>query len=54
MKPEAYVVNTARGGLVVLDHPVLGPFGCRSEALDAERRWLEAHWLIPDSDDDAR
>lgn len=26
--------------------PVLGPFGRRSEALDAERAWLEARWLV--------
>ena len=25
--------------------PVLGPFALRSEALAAEQRWLEAHWL---------
>ncbi|MBY0528012.1 MAG: hypothetical protein K2R98_31735 [Gemmataceae bacterium] len=25
--------------------PVLGPFALRSEALDAERDWLEDHWL---------
>ena len=25
--------------------PVLGPFAHRSEALDAEVRWLEEHWL---------
>jgi hypothetical protein len=25
--------------------PVLGPFAVRSEALDAEVAWLEAHWL---------
>ena len=25
--------------------PVLGPFRQRSEALDAERQWLEQHWL---------
>lgn len=24
--------------------PVLGPRGHRSEALEAERAWLEAHW----------
>ena len=24
--------------------PVLGPFGRRSEALDAEQDWLERHW----------
>jgi hypothetical protein len=26
--------------------PVLGPFVNRSAALDAERNWLEAHWLV--------
>ena len=25
--------------------PLLGPFPNRSAALDAERDWLEAHWL---------
>lgn len=25
--------------------PLLGPFDRRSEALDAEREWLEEHWL---------
>ena len=25
--------------------PVLGPFSNRSEALSAERQWLERHWL---------
>ena len=25
--------------------PVLGPFNNRSEALTAEREWLEANWL---------
>jgi hypothetical protein len=25
--------------------PVLGPFLRRSEALEAERSWLEEHWL---------
>ena len=25
--------------------PLLGPFDCRSEALEAEVRWLEAYWL---------
>ena len=28
--------------------PVLGPFPSRSQALAAERRWLEASWLLPD------
>jgi hypothetical protein len=27
--------------------PILGPFDRRSEALAAERAWLEAHWLLP-------
>jgi hypothetical protein len=26
--------------------PSLGPFNLRSEALDAEREWLEANWLM--------
>ena len=26
--------------------PRLGPFGLRTEGIVAERRWLEAHWLI--------
>jgi len=25
--------------------PMLGPFSNRSAALNAEREWLEAHWL---------
>jgi hypothetical protein len=29
--------------------PVLGPFDCRSEALEAEHAWLETHWLAPRS-----
>lgn len=27
--------------------PNLGPFDHRSQALDAERIWLEANWLTP-------
>ncbi|WP_425619158.1 hypothetical protein NA78x_002893 [Anatilimnocola sp. NA78] len=27
--------------------PLLGPFASRSLALDAERDWLETHWLVP-------
>jgi hypothetical protein len=27
--------------------PKLGPFERRSQALDAERTWLETHWLMP-------
>lgn len=25
--------------------PTLGPFACRSEALEAEHKWLLANWL---------
>ena len=28
-----------------VDGPLLGPFTNRSTALDAERQWLETHWL---------
>lgn len=28
--------------------PSLRPFPCRSQALDAERQWLEEHWLTAD------
>jgi len=28
-----------------VDGPNLGPFAFRSQALSAERRWLEKHWL---------
>jgi hypothetical protein len=28
--------------------PMLGPFPYRSKALDAERLWLEEHWLLAD------
>ena len=28
--------------------PRLGPFRQRSEALAAEKSWLEAHWLVPE------
>jgi len=27
--------------------PVLGPFHQRSDALSAERTWLESNWLLP-------
>ena len=29
--------------------PVLGPFDCRSEALEAEHAWLVGRWLLPPS-----
>jgi hypothetical protein len=28
--------------------PVLGPYSVRSQALEAEVAWLEAHWLLSD------
>lgn len=28
-----------------VDGPLLGPFSMRSQALAAERRWLEKNWL---------
>ena len=31
--------------LTPVDGPVLGPFDHRGAALDAEREWLERHWL---------
>ncbi len=30
-----------------VDGPLLGPFATRSEALAAERQWLETYWLNP-------
>ena len=36
-----------RADLSPVGGPVLGPFGRRSEALEAEISWLEAHWLTP-------
>lgn len=29
----------------IIGGPVLGPFGTRSEALNAEQVWLNANWL---------
>lgn len=29
-----------------VEGPQLGPFNLRSQALEAERRWLEEHWLF--------
>ena len=31
--------------LAIVNGPMLGPFDHRSEALEAERQWLECHWL---------
>ena len=32
--------------LAVVSGPLLGPFEHRSEALAAERAWLDEHWLL--------
>ncbi len=32
--------------LAPVQGPKLGPFLLRSEALQAEKAWLEAHWLV--------
>lgn len=46
----SHVEPTADGrwtaDLSVVGGPLLGPFAHRSEALIAERAWLEEHWLI--------
>ena len=26
--------------------PRIGPYPCRSQALDAEQQWLASHWLV--------
>ena len=36
-----------RADLGPVGGPVLGPFRRRSEALEAEVAWLQAHWLLP-------
>ena len=45
----SHVEPDARGrwfaDLSPVDGPLLGPFTKRSDALDAEARWLTAHWL---------
>jgi hypothetical protein len=35
--------------LTPVSGPVLGPFDRRSEALQVEQTWLEAHWLLASS-----
>jgi hypothetical protein len=46
----SYVEPDAQGrwmaDLAPVSGPVLGPFAARSQALDAERAWLEKHWLL--------
>ena len=45
----SYVEPTSDGqwtaDLSPVNGPVLGPFRYRSDALNAERQWLEQHWL---------
>ena len=54
------LLSVARGSHVEPDHfgqwfadlspvsgPKLGPFTCRSHALQAEQNWLEVNWLSP-------
>ena len=36
-----------------MNGPVLGPFRARSDALSAERTWLEQHWLLSVAGDTA-
>ncbi len=43
VEPNKYGQWTA--DLSPVGGPVLGPFLRRSEALDAEVRWLQSHWL---------
>jgi hypothetical protein len=31
--------------LAPVNGPKIGPFSCRSQALEAEQTWLEANWL---------
>jgi hypothetical protein len=48
----SHVEPTADGtwtaDLAPVGGPQLGPFPTRSQALDAERKWLLEHWLKPD------
>lgn len=49
----SHVEPDKRGGwladLSPVSGPLLGPFPRRSDALAAERAWLEAHWLVAPS-----
>lgn len=47
IRRASHVDPTENGEWVaaIEDGPVLGPFPLRSQALDAERQWLERQWL---------
>ena len=49
IKRGSHVEPTADGqwtaDMAPVHGPVLGPFRCRSDALNAERAWLETNWL---------
>lgn len=49
IRRASHVEPTADGqwtaDLAPVDGPVLGPFALRSQALAAERHWLDSHWL---------
>lgn len=42
---EPDVIGQWRADLSPVNGPILGPFSSRSDALAAERQWLETHWL---------
>jgi hypothetical protein len=44
---EPTMAGTWTADLAPVGGPVLGPFRLRSQALSAERAWLEANWLGP-------
>ena len=37
--------------LTPVQGPILGPFSMRTQALAAERAWLDSHWLVSNTDD---
>lgn len=49
IRRASHVEPTPDGGwtadLSPVGGPILGPFNCRSEALQAEVAWLRTHWL---------
>jgi hypothetical protein len=51
IRRASHVEPTSEGrwqaDLTPVGGPVLGVFSRRGDALEAERAWLEAHWLVP-------